>query len=96
MEDRNYLVPGLIIVIVILFFLPYIMNAGIREKTIEKMENKYIKDRFEIVQEYSDCLIIVDKETRVLYAKTMGTGSSGITVLLDENGKPLLYEGEIE
>lgn len=36
--------------------------------------------------------ILCDKSTRVLYLQY----SSGITVMLDENGKPLLYEGEIE
>ena len=96
MEDRNYLVPGLIIVIVILFFLPYIMNAGVREETIEKMNDMYINDRFICVQRYSDCSIYADKETRVLYAKTIEINAGGLTVLLDENGKPLLYEGEIE
>ena len=94
MEDRNYLVPGLIIVIVILFFLPYIMNAGIREETIEKMENTYVNSRFEYVKHYSDCQIWVDTETGVLYA--IKYNDRGMTILVDENGKPLLYEGEIE
>ena len=34
--------------------------------------------------------ILVDKETKIQYICT----DSGMTVLLDENGKPLLYESE--
>ena len=34
--------------------------------------------------------ILVDKETKIQYICT----DAGMTVLLDENGKPLLYESE--
>jgi hypothetical protein len=37
--------------------------------------------------------VFVDKETRVQYFVNY---HGGITPLIDENGKPLLYEGELE
>lgn len=47
-------------------------------------------NRFETIEEDSpDYRIIVDKETGVLYLNRF----YGITVLLDKDGKPLLYEG---
>ena len=49
-----------------------------------------LSSRFETVEsDPPDYLIIVDKETGVLYLKR----GYGLTVLLDKNGKPLLYEG---
>lgn len=47
-------------------------------------------DRFEIVEDDPpDYRIVMDKETGVLYLNR----NYGFTVLLDKDGKPLLYEG---
>ena len=47
-------------------------------------------NRFEMVEnDPPDYRIIVDKETGVLYLNRY----YGVTVLLDQDGKPLLYEG---
>lgn len=40
--------------------------------------------------------IYVHKETRVMYLWVQEGYGGGLTVMLDENGKPLLWEGEIE
>jgi hypothetical protein len=43
--------------------------------------------------------IYVHKETKVMYVycgKKGDTNLGGITALIDENGKPLLYGGELE
>ena len=45
---------------------------------------------------YDDISIYVDKETRVQYMIIRGMECSAIEIMLDENGKPLLYEGEWE
>lgn len=38
--------------------------------------------------------IVYDKETRVMYAVSYGVKNCGVfTVLVDADGKPLLYEG---
>lgn len=39
--------------------------------------------------------IYVDKQTRVMYLFVKVGYGAGLTVMLDENGKPLLYEGEL-
>jgi hypothetical protein len=50
----------------------------------------HLCSRFEVVEnEPPDCAIFVDKETGVLYLRR----GYGFTVLLDKDGKPLLYEG---
>ena len=43
--------------------------------------------------------IFVHKETKVMYiysGSKSNTDSGGMTALIDENGKPLLYEGELK
>ena len=39
--------------------------------------------------------IVYDKETKVMYAVSKyGTGAGNFTLLVDETGKPKLYQGE--
>lgn len=40
-----------------------------------------------------DGWIYVDKETKVQYLFIKRYNAGGLTILVDENGKPLLYEG---
>lgn len=42
-------------------------------------------------------VVFVHKETRVMYISSLVSGDKdgGISVMLDENGKPLLWEGEL-
>lgn len=47
-------------------------------------------ERFEVVKEYADVIIYADKETGVQYALSR----RGISVMLDADGKPIIYEGE--
>ena len=39
--------------------------------------------------------ILVHKETRVMYIVNSIYNQGGISVMLDENGKPLLWQGEL-
>ena len=62
-------------------------------------DEKYVEDslgtRFGVVERISEfAIIIYDKETKVEYLYYTTGYRGGITVLLDENGKPLLYEGD--
>ena len=43
-----------------------------------------------------DISIYVDKETRVQYMIMRGMECCAIEIMVDENGNPLLYEGEFE
>ena len=41
--------------------------------------------------------IVVDRETRVMYAVSNGAYNHGtFTVMVDENGKPLTWDGDLE
>lgn len=44
----------------------------------------------------TDEQIIIDKNTRVMYLWCESTYKAGLTVMLNSEGKPLLYEGELE
>lgn len=58
----------------------------------QKTDNMETTDRF--IKVYSDFTnaIYVDKETNVLYFWHSGGYAGGLSVMLDENGKPLLWE----
>ncbi len=55
------------------------------------------KERFEVVYKQSTLMreirIVVDRETGVQYMQTQNGYSGGVTVLVDQDGKPLLYKG---
>lgn len=57
-----------------------------------KTDNTETADRFIVV--YSDLsnAIYADKETNVLYFWHLDGYAGGLSVMLDENGKPLLWE----
>ena len=57
--------------------------------------------QFVIVEKYCDgtgldIYILVHNETKVMYMVIEEVDGCGISVILDENGKPLLWEGELE
>lgn len=57
-------------------------------------DNETTSDRFiKVYSEYSNC-IYVDSETNVMYLWHSGVYSGGLSVMLDENGDPLLWEGD--
>lgn len=43
-----------------------------------------------------DTVILVDKETGVMYLYVSTVNRSGLTVMVDEEGKPLIWEGEFD
>ena len=76
--------------IAILFFLGIVCITIIRGIYICKNSNgNEIPERFKETEEKSTWYsIYVDTQTNVLYLRTY----KGITILLDKDGKPLLYE----
>ena len=55
--------------------------------------------RFKLVEDSDNnddgYFILVDKETRVMYLFAKYGYGAGLTVMVDEEGKPMLYEGEL-
>lgn len=80
---------------IIIGFLIFITVAIIlifdNEETQKVSEENIPEDRFEKIEEWSNNFIMYDKQTKVQYFVFEG----GITPLLDQEGKPILYlEGE--
>ena len=80
---------------IIIAFLIFITVAIIlifdNEETQKESEENIPEDRFEKIEEWSNNFIMYDKQTKVQYFVFEG----GITPLLDQEGKPILYlEGE--
>ena len=50
--------------------------------------------RFETVYEQGNARIVVDRETNVMYLQIISAYGSGITVLLNEDGTPKVFDGE--
>ena len=54
------------------------------------------EDRFVTVgYESGECEVIVDAETRVMYLFVKDRYGGGLTVMVDADGNPLLYEGDL-
>lgn len=84
-------------ILVLLILLTPLCLFGCQPKSANYSE--VLQDRFIIIKRYKDndldYSIVVDKDTRIMYLKIEGTYRAGITVLLDENGNPQKYEGEL-
>ncbi len=80
--------------LLLLFILPVCLlftgcSGGIEEKSTEEHIMVCI-DRFSLGG--SSAFVLVHKETRVMYITYY---QGGTTIMLDEDGKPLIYEGEL-
>lgn len=62
-----------------------IQNVNATDNRFIQIYNQYSSDGFRIYY---------DKETKVMYLVSDIYKGGGITVLVDKDGKPLLYEGE--
>lgn len=52
------------------------------------------EERFDIVHEEGSQTIVVDEETGVMYLFCQAGYAGGMTVMVDADGNPLLYEEE--
>ncbi len=85
------LVTMVIVGFVILGFV--VLNSDVQNRAVglDKEQDKLIKIYYSISEDYE---IYYDKETKVEYLIKGINKGGGITVLVDQEGKPLLYEGE--
>ena len=82
-------------IIISLLIIIGIVLTGWLLKDITISNNYAENERFVIIQQESYGKVMYDKETKVEYFMFGGYKiGGGITVLVDKNGKPLLYEGE--
>lgn len=62
---------------------------------VEKAEESVEISRFIEIERAIGWKIVADKETGVMYAVSNGGYNTGnFTLLVDENGKPLIWDGE--
>lgn len=87
MFNSKILTIILVFLVIILFIVALIFGEDIE---LETKTEEYPEDRFVKILDYGNNFVIYDKETKVQYFAS----TSGITVLLNQEGKPLLYEGE--
>lgn len=81
-----------LMIFVLVFGMCFVIDSA--NKDSEKDTNMS-EDRFVKIQDWGDNFVMYDKETRVQYfAFADYNYGGGITVLVDADGKPLLYEGE--
>lgn len=82
-------------IIISLLIIIGVVLTGWLLKDITISNNYAENERFVIIQQESYGKVMYDKETKVEYFMFGGYKiGGGITVLVDKNGKPLLYEGE--
>lgn len=84
----------LVILLIALLMVAFVV-AGECDKNATKTETvvEHSQQRFQrvIKDNYSDLIVYVDTETNVMYLQRLGDG--GICVMVDAEGKPLLWDG---
>lgn len=79
----------------IIIMLMAIMMTGCATAKIEGRSEEVTTSRFIELEDTYIFRVVADKETGVMYAVSTGGYSRGVfTLLVDENGKPLIWEGE--
>ena len=59
-------------------------------------DRTFIEIYDEFTTNFGEFRILVDKETKVQYLRDSGYQQGGLEVLVDADGKPILYEGSLE
>lgn len=78
---------------IVALIVPGMIFAGCSGEKAEASE----KSRFMKVEDHFNWYIYADRETGVMYAVSGGVHNCGdFTLLVDANGKPLIYEGDKE
>lgn len=70
--------------------------SGCGKTTIENTQPNGVS-RFVVIESVSKWWVVADKETKVMYVVSRGGYNSGnFTLLVDADGKPLLWKGDAE
>ena len=80
-------------------FLAFVFTAcdSNKEETNDVEETMVVvQDEFTSRKGDPNIFIIVHKETKVQYLFVKHGYGAGLTIMVDESGKPLLYEGDVE
>ena len=80
-----------LISLLMLMLMPMLVLCGCEGKEAE-LNGGY--DRFKTI-DYSGCEVYVDSQTRVMYLFVKRGYGGGLTVIVNPDGTPMLYEGEL-
>ena len=88
MDKKNMSTVVIILISTFLVASLILLSATVSNASIIK------GGKFFTVSNESSFRVVYDKDTMVMYAVSEGKYNSGnLTLLVDENGKPLLYQG---
>lgn len=83
--------------IVMLMLAVTLAGCGHSSESDVRDDEKSDQKRFVSVETEWSYFIMVDRETRVMYVVSNGTYNHGtFTVMVDENGKPLTWDGDLK
>ena len=77
--------------LLLVLIMPVMVLAGCSNAPAEE-NGGY--DRFKVVC-YERCDIYIDKETKIMYLWVKNGYGGGLTVMLNADGTPMLWEGEL-
>lgn len=73
-----------------------VMLMGCSANPVEKTYTDDVPSRFVVIEGTDLWKVVVDRETKVIYTVSSGYCNGGnFTMLVDSDGMPLLYEGEL-
>ena len=82
----------------LLLIMPVMLLCGCDDvQTSKTGTNHYVGNfRFIKVERGEEFCILVDKETRVMYLYNTTSYQGGLTAILNSDGTPMLWEGELK
>ena len=85
-----------IFMIAILTFCLFLTGCGAKMESVADL-NVSNESMFIVVEKGTNYKIVYHRDTKVMYVISLGPYNSGdFTVMVDEEGKPLLYQGDQE
>lgn len=82
-----------ILCLLLALIMPLLLFSGCGNE-IDIGDSEY--RRFYIINYSDDASVYIDKETRVMYLFVKAYYKGGLTVMLNPDGTPMLWEGELE
>lgn len=90
---KKFLYSIIIFMILLIPLFGFDFHASI--KFNDKINNKK-QPRFVLIEKGNNYQIYRDTQTNVMYSVFVSYDGSGVSVIVDKNGKPLLYDKYIE
>lgn len=83
-----------ILILVLVFMLLALCGCSSNSNATNDENNRFVKISDTELNINTDLIVFYDKETKIQYVYANGLYAGGLTILLNSDGTPLLYEGE--